>query len=86
MDKIKLKNAILYILAILIILYVIWFITTHSEFVTFADLITVIGSIIALFSIVILISENRFGKLEGKIDELTKDMHYLKGRFNEVKK
>lgn len=91
-------NVIFLIIAIIIILYVLWFIVIHSVPTTLTDLISVWGSTLAVFILVVVTAigyvkdkiedvndavNKRMDKFESKVDELVKNFNYLKGRLNE---
>jgi len=82
-----------YIIVILLFLYAIWFVAKHSEPVSFADLMTFGGVLISgagiLFSVVFervnnaeLKFDSRLNKIESKVDDAVKDLHFIKGKLD----
>jgi len=66
------------IIAILILLYVLWFLSHHSTPVTLQDLFTVWGGILASFGIFFTIIYN-------KVDRLSDQMNKMSGYFEAIK-
>jgi len=66
------------IIAILILLYVLWFLSHHSTPVTLQDLFTVWGGTLASFGIFFTIVYN-------KVDRLSEQMNKMSGYFEAIK-
>jgi predicted PurR-regulated permease PerM len=88
------------VIAILILLYVLWFISHHSTPVTLQDLFTVWGGTLASFGIFFTIIYNKVDKSSGqinnkidrlgeqvnsKIDKLSEQMNKMSGYFDAIK-
>jgi hypothetical protein len=74
------------IVGLLIILYVLWYLLTHSpEFVSYSDLFTVWGGTLAVLGLFLNRLYTNVDRLENKINDLIKEFSYLKGLINRKK-
>ncbi len=83
------KNLIMFLVGVLLLLFAIWFVRAHSEFVSFRDLIVFIGAIIGIFTFVLNAhtskTDSRLDRLEKNLDELAKDTVKIKEDVAHIK-
>jgi len=89
MAKNNIGDILKIIIAILILIYVLWFLTHHSTPVTLQDLFTVWGGTITSFGIFFTIIYNkidRFGEqVNNKVDRLSEQVNKISGYFEAIK-
>ncbi len=73
---------LIYFLVILLLLYAIWFITKHSEPISFSDIITFGGVLLACVGLLITSISGRLDRVENKVDEMVKDVQFIKGKVS----
>jgi hypothetical protein len=76
-------------IAILILLYVLWFLSSHPTPVTLQDLFTVWGGTLASFGIFFTIIYNKVDRLSeqinNKVDRLSEQVNKISGYFEAIK-
>jgi hypothetical protein len=79
----KKGDMIIAIVGLLIILYTLWYLLTHSpEFVSYSDLFTIWGGTLAVLGLFLNRLYTSIDRLENKINDLIKEFSYLKGLRN----
>jgi len=77
------------IIAISILFYVLWYLSSHSTPVTLQDLFTVWGGTLASFGIFFTIIYNKVDRLSeqvnNKVDRLSEQMNKMSGYFEAIK-
>ena len=84
-DKSNKKDYILIFIAVLVLVYTFWYITTHSEPITISDLLVGMGGISTTFSIIAGVFFSRIDKrierIEDKFDKMNEKVNKLFGSF-----
>jgi len=79
----KKGDMIIAIAGLLIILYTLWYLLTHSpELVSYSDLFTIWGGTLAVLGLFLNRLYTNIDRLENKINDLIKEFSYLKGLRN----